>query len=93
MAVQGTQAYGFTATITKSDTVNLPYGIADAVYVGGAGDIVVVYQNGFTDTITCVAGAVVPIRAKRINSTSTTATDLHALYYRPEGNRDQVTTL
>lgn len=86
MAVQGAQAYGLSITFTKSDTVDFYKGISDAIFVGGAGNIVVVFENGLTDTITCAASTLVPLRAKRINSTNTTATDLHVLYYRPEGN-------
>ncbi len=41
-----------------------------AIYVGGAGDIVVVWPDGSTSTHVGVpAGTVLPVRAKRVNST------------------------
>lgn len=73
--------------ITKSDTVNIdPSGqkeLTDAVYVGGAGLLVWVNEADVTCAITAPAGALLPIRAKRINSTvggTTSATLLVALY-------------
>ena len=77
--------------ITKSDTVNydgttynaaslqkaLP---ADAIYVGGAGIVVGVMENGATDQWTAVAGEILPFRTIRVNSTTTTATLMCALY-------------
>ena len=81
-------AYNKSLPITKSDTVNFSlvplFGrqdlTCDAVYVGGAGVVVAVYQDESTDAFTCIAGQTLPIRAKRINSTSTTATVMVALY-------------
>ena len=65
--------------ITTSDTVDLPF-ITQAVWVGGAGNVVAVMQSGVTGTFTGVtAGAVLPIAARRINASSTTATNLVAL--------------
>lgn len=53
-----------------------------AVYVGGAGNIAAVMPDGGSAVVfTAVpAGTVLPIQVRRINSTSTTATDLIALY-------------
>jgi len=66
--------------ITKSDTVNLEK-ITDAVYVGGAGDVAFVSQSDVAVTFSgAVAGSILPVAAKRINSTNTTATNLVALY-------------
>ena len=51
------------------------------IYVGGAGNIVIVTPSG--DAITLVgaaAGSIIPVQAKRVNSTSTTATSLVGLY-------------
>lgn len=72
------------AAITPSDTVDItlrqgtfPRGI----YVGVGGDIVVVTQGDNAITFKNVpTGAVLPVRTKRVNSTSTTATNLVALY-------------
>ena len=65
--------------ITKSDTVNIAGGVADAVYVGAAGTLTVVFDNDSTCEFTAVAGAILPVRAKRVNNTGT-ATALVALY-------------
>lgn len=71
-------------SITKSDTANFDVvanrEVCDAIYIGGAGVVVVVFQDGTTASFTCVAGQILPVRAKRVNSTSTTATLMLALY-------------
>jgi hypothetical protein len=72
--------YNKGVSVTKSDTVDEPNGMFDAIYVGGAGVVVVVFQDGSTASFTCVAGQILPIRAKRINNTNTTATLMIALY-------------
>lgn len=77
-----TTVYNQAEAITKSDTVNFPLGLCDAVYVGGAGVVVAVFQDGATASFTAVAGQVLPIRVKRVNSTNTTATLMVALYQR-----------
>lgn len=74
--------------ITKSDTVNIPYYVenngiprlTDAVYVGGAGVVVAVFQDDSTASFTAVAGEILPIAIKRVNSTNATATLMIALY-------------
>lgn len=68
-------------TITKHDTTNFPAGPCRAIYVGGAGDINVV----FLDDSTCVfsnnlTGSVLAVNAKRVNSTGTSATLMVAMY-------------
>lgn len=63
-----------------SDTVMQPSGPFDAIFVGGAGNVVVIPEDGVAQTIAAVAGATLKIRGKRINTTSTTATGLFALY-------------
>lgn len=69
------------AAVTPSDTVAFTQGVTRGVYVGGAGNMVCVKEDGTTVTFTGVlAGVVYPIRCKRINSTSTTATSLVALF-------------
>lgn len=65
--------------ITPSDTVDLVEGTTEAVYVGGAGVVVAVFEDGSTANFTAVAGGLLPIKVKRINATSTTATLLVAL--------------
>ena len=73
------QAYNEALAITKSDSANLDR-LTDAVYVGGAGIVVAVFQNDTTAAFTCIAGQLLPIRIKRVNSTTTTATLMLALY-------------
>lgn len=53
---------------------------ADAIYVGGAGVVALVLENGTVVNFTAVAGEIIPVRSIRINSTGTTATLLVALY-------------
>ena len=68
------------AAITPSDTVNMPAGCR-SVYVGGAGNIAALSWDDKLVTFTAVpVGTVLPIQAKRINTTNTTATLLIALY-------------
>lgn len=85
-----TQPYNFSRPITKSDTVNFDgttYSATaagkaipcEAIYVGGAGIVVAVYENGQTENFTCVAGQILPVKAIRVNSTTTTATLMAAL--------------
>lgn len=71
--------------VTKSDTVNIafPSGInrSKGIYVGVTGDLNILLASGVTVLFKAVAAGIVhPISAKRIMSTSTTATDIVALY-------------
>lgn len=80
--------------ITKSDTVNYDGSTysataatkaipADAIYVGGAGIVVAVDESGNAVNYTAVAGEILPLRTIRVNSTTTTATLMVALYATP----------
>ncbi len=78
--------------ITKSDTVNFDGSVStdgsavrpcDGIWVGGAGIVVALSQSGEVVNFTCVAGSLLPIRAIRVNSTTTTATLMVALYGSP----------
>lgn len=54
----------------------------DAIYVGVTGNVAVV-KCGETTAVTFVgvpAGTILPVRARRVNSTNTTATSLVALF-------------
>lgn len=75
-----TQFYNKSVAITPSDSADIPAGPPEAIYVGGAGVVVAAYADGTLGTFTCIAGQVLPIKCKRINSTNTTATLLVALY-------------
>lgn len=65
--------------ITPHDSTNFNENCR-AIYIGGAGNIVVVTKQGNAVTFTGVlAGTILPIRAMRVNSTNTTATSLVGL--------------
>jgi hypothetical protein len=67
-------------SITPSDTVNLPAGCR-GIYVGGAGNVVAVGDDNASVTFTAIpVGTFMPIAARRINATNTTATLLIALF-------------
>lgn len=66
--------------ITPSDSTDFSTAVR-GIYVGVGGDVVVVCKEGGAVTFkNAVAGSVIPIRATRVNSTSTTATNLVGLY-------------
>lgn len=70
---------GFAA-ITPHDSTNFA-APCRGIYVGGAGNVVVVGLDTTAVTFTNVpAGAVLPVQAIRVNSTSTTATNMVAMY-------------
>jgi len=68
------------AAITPSDATDIAGGVTEAVYVGGAGVVAAVFGDGTVVNFTAIAGATLPLKVKRINSTNTTATLLVALY-------------
>lgn len=78
--------YNFAQAITKSDTVDIAMVGSDcpiaAVYVGAAGNFVVVWPDDTTSTfVGALAGTILEIGCfKRINSTNTTAASMLALY-------------
>lgn len=91
MAIQAPACYSIAKAIVKSDTVNYDGSTysgtatvkaipADAIYVGGAGIVVAVFEDGSTVNFTAVAGEILPIRTIRVNSGSTTASLMAALY-------------
>lgn len=72
--------YGHGFAITPHDT-NALTASTRAIYVGGAGNIVLVTSGGDTLTLMAVpVGTVLPIEAKVVKATSTTATNLVGLY-------------
>lgn len=76
---QGAPARIFRA-ITPSDATNLPGGCR-AIYVGGAGNIVLVdTEDNAVTFVGVLAGQILPCSVKRVNATSTTATSLVGLY-------------
>ena len=84
-------SYNLGVAITKSDTVNFDGSTysataavkakpAQAIYVGGSGIVVAVFEDGSAVSFTCPAGHYLPLKAIRVNSTTTTATLMVALY-------------
>jgi len=66
--------------VTPHDTNNFTK-LARAIYIGGAGNAVVVMEND--DPITfngLLAGTILPVRCKRVNATGTSATNIVALF-------------
>lgn len=70
-------------TITPSDSADLPTR-ADGIYVGGAGNVVLISESNRTLTFVGLpAASLLPVSATRVNSTNTTATNLVGLCYLP----------
>lgn len=82
--MQVTPIYNKFVAITKDNSANIPSGPTDAVYVGtkgSTGTIVAVMQSGATATFVGIAaGTILPIKVIRINSDTTDASDMLALY-------------
>lgn len=84
--VPGTSPFNRCLAVTTSDTVDLaPFTQASMltgmVYVGGAGNVTAVLQDGSTILFTAPpVGAQLPIAVRRINATNTTATVMVACY-------------
>lgn len=78
-AQQCDPAEGFAA-VTPSDSTNFAR-LARALYVGGAGNVVVVGKDGVAVTFTGVpAGSILPVECIRVNATNTTATNIVRLW-------------
>lgn len=68
------------AAVTPNDSTDLTV-IARALYIGGAGDVKINAADGSTVTFSGVlAGSILPVRAARVYSTGTTATNIVAIY-------------
>lgn len=66
--------------VTPHDTNELTLGTCKALHIGGAGTLTVIAQ-GDTDAVQLNVGqGIVPVRAKVVKSTGTTATTIVALY-------------
>lgn len=78
------QAYNASAwrgfAVTPSDATIFASGTR-ALWVGGAGDVVVRMMDGNSLTFSAVpAGTLLPIQCDMVKATSTTATNMTALY-------------
>ena len=70
----------YATAVTPSDSTDLTK-VARALYVGTGGNISLNTPDGATVLFSNVqAGSILPIRAKRINATNTTASNIVALY-------------
>ena len=70
------------AAITPADNVALANGSCRGIYVGGTGNVSVILDND-TVAVTFTAvptGVILPVFAKYVQATGTTATALVALY-------------
>jgi len=66
--------------VSTSDVYELTY-VSRGLYVGGAGDVAVVLKGGQTLVFSGVpAGTILPVRAKQVKATGTTATLILSLY-------------
>lgn len=66
------------ASVTPNDSTDLA-NVAKALWVGVAGDVVIDTTQGDTVTFKNVQG-LLPMRCARVRSTSTTATDIVAMW-------------
>lgn len=68
--------------VTKSDATVLP--VTRALYIGGAGDVAVKFEDDPSGTAVTLSGAaagsIIPVRVVKVMSTNTTATNIVALY-------------
>jgi hypothetical protein len=71
--------YNHSVPVTPSDTVDFERP-SDALFVGGAGIVAVVWENGRVASFTCVAGQILPFKVRRVNAATTSATLMNALY-------------
>jgi hypothetical protein len=70
----------YAAAVTPSDSTDLPFW-ASALWIGGAGSVVLDTVGGNTEVVIAgvAAGTTLPIAAKRVRATGTTATLIVAL--------------
>ena len=70
----------FAFPIEPSDNTDLPY-VTRALYIGVAGNVAVVMSQGdIAVFLGLTAGEVLPIRARKVFATGTTATGVLGLY-------------
>ena len=80
--------YNKTTTVVPDDTANLPLWVqnqipTNAIYIGsvaGGATVTVVYPDDKTQTFTVAAGTTLPVKVKRVNTTSTLASLIVAMY-------------
>lgn len=68
------------AAVTPSDSTDLPNGPCRALYIGGAGSVVIdTYNNTNITFAGLTAGTILPLNVRRVR-TASTATSIVALY-------------
>lgn len=68
------------AAVTTSDSTDLS-DVTRFLFVGGAGALTVIMQDGTTAVFTgVIAGSVLPIACSRVKATGTTATNITAMW-------------
>jgi hypothetical protein len=76
--------YQGAVAVTPSDTVAISHPTGQAftkgLYIGVTGDVVALMADGDTVTFKAVPVGVLPVSVVRVNTTSTTATNILALY-------------
>lgn len=78
--VQGGMLFNKGAVVTPHDSTDFT-DVCRAIWVGGVGNVVVVWPDNSTSLFTAVAaGTLLQVRARRVNATSTTASLMVALY-------------
>ena len=66
--------------VTPSDSTSFTQGPCRALYIGGAGNVSL-QSNGVAVVFAgLAAGTILPVETPRVNSTSTTATNIVALF-------------
>lgn len=67
--------------VTPDNATGFTNGVSRGLYIGGAGNAAVVNVDGTAVLFSgLTAGSVLPVQAIRVNSTSTTATNIVALF-------------
>jgi len=68
--------------VTPSDSANLPSPTI-ALYIEGAGDVVITTTRGQQRTVNVAAFSILPVSVLRVHATGTTATGIHSLVKTP----------
>lgn len=77
----GNLNYRGAVVVVPSDVTAFARGVTEGIFVGGAGNVTALMEDGTVATFTAVpVGTILPIRATRVNATLTTATLMLALY-------------
>lgn len=78
------EVFAYAVAITPSNSTSFTAGECDGIWSGDAapGDITAVVSGTAVLFKSVPAGVLLPIRASRVNSTGTTATNMVALYRR-----------